>query len=180
MDHVVFISHSLAWGDDLLIAQLCGQLRSHHGLVCDIARRNWEFGAAIVPDLEDEIRSTDCVLAIVMNDGTANRDVIQEVSVARVLGKPVIGIAEKSAYLSPLLEKIPDLVVVDLGSPRIIAGELYSRLATLGNARRVTAALFWVLIATLGEIFASREAASTEPCLNERITQGGRSRQQVH
>jgi len=157
VDYAVFVSHSLAWGDELLISQLCGQLRRYHGLVCHIARRNWKFGPSIITELEDAIRSTDCVLAIMMNDGSATSYVNQEVGVARAMRKPVIGIAEKSAHLSPLFQKIPDLLVLDFESPAGFPGELYSRLATLRNEPRVTAALFWVLIGALGGIFASRE-----------------------
>lgn len=153
----MFFSHSLAWGDELLFAQLCGQLRRHHGLVCNVARRNWKVGPDIIAELEEAIGTTDCLLAMVMNDGTATSYVNQEVGIARAMHKPVIGIAEKSAYLSPLFAKIPDLLVLSFDSPRDVAAELYSRLATLGNEERVTAALFWIVMGTLGAIHATRE-----------------------
>jgi hypothetical protein len=157
MDYAVFVSHSLAWGDELLFAQLCSQLRRHHGLVCHVARRNLDFGPHILAELEEPIRSTDCVLAIVMNDGTATKFVTQEVDIARAMGKPVIGIAEQSAYISPLFEKIPDLLAISFDLPGDLAAKLYERLLTLRVEQRATAALFWVIMATLGAIYATRE-----------------------
>src|SRR5215510_10096309 len=89
-DFAVFVSHSLAWGDELLFAQLCCQLRRYHGLVCQVARR--KLDGPTTAELEDAIGLMDCVLAVVTNDGTATRYVIQEVEIARAMRTPVIGI----------------------------------------------------------------------------------------
>jgi hypothetical protein len=92
-----------------------------------------------------------------MSDGTEASYINLELGIARDLGKPVIAIAEDSAYLGPLLEKVPDLLVIELGAPEECAVGLFSLLSALKTEQRVIVALFWAVIATLGEIFASRE-----------------------
>src|SRR5262245_58967826 len=131
MSWTVFVSHSLAWGDDLLVAQMCEQLRKHHGVDCRMARRTWKVGPSVIGELEDDIGSADCVLALIMNDGTALSYVNQELGIAVARKKPVIGVAERSAYLGPLLAKVPDFVVVSLDAPHECASDLHSRLSTL-------------------------------------------------
>jgi hypothetical protein len=163
MAYTVFVSHSLAWGDELLIAQMCTQLRQHHGLQCRIAVRTWKFGPSVIEPLENEIDAADCVLAMIMNDGTAASYVNQELGIARARRKPVIAIAENSAYLGPLLEKVPETHVIDLDSPRECAVGLYARLAALDTESRIVVALFWAVIATLGEIFVSRRCLPASP-----------------
>ncbi len=156
MAYTVFVSHSVAWGDELLMAQMCAQLKQNHGVECHIARRTWKFGPSVITELEDAITSADCVLAIVMNDGTASSYVNQELGVARAQNKPVIAIAENSAFLTPLLKKVPDALIIRLDSPDECATGLFSHLVTLKAEKPVTVALFWAVIATLGEIFISR------------------------
>ena len=156
MAYNVFVSHSLAWGNDLLIAQICRQLGERHGVECHVALRTWKFGPASIPELEDAIASADCVLAIVTNDGTASSYVNQELGIARTRRKPVIAIAEDSAYLSPLLEKAPDALIVDFESPEKCAEGLVSRLGALSVDKRIATTLFWVVIAALGQIYISR------------------------
>jgi hypothetical protein len=157
MAYTVFVSHSVAWGDELLMAQMCGQLKQNHGVECHISLRNWKVGPSVIDELENAIMSADCVLAIVMNDGTAASYVNQELGIARTRSKPVIAIAESSAHLTPLLERIPDALVIELDSPAQCATGLFSCLSTLKAERSVIIALFWAVTATLGEIFVSRK-----------------------
>lgn len=157
MAYSLFISHSVAWGDEMLIAQLCGQVQKRGEVSCSVARRNWKFGPSVIVELEQSIEAADCVLAIVMNDGTATSYVNQELGIARRLGKPIIGIAEESVHRSPLVEKVPDLLVVRLDSPEDCAVKVFSRMTTLEAGRPVVVALSWIILATLAQIFVSRE-----------------------
>jgi hypothetical protein len=157
MAYTLFVSHSVAWGDELLLAQVCGHLRERGELACHVARRNWKFGPSVIVELEEAIGSADCVLALVMNDGTAASYVNQEVGIAHRLGKPVIGISERSAHVSPLAEKVPDLVTVDLDSPQECAAELFARLAALEAAPRIVTVVSWIVLATLAQIYVSRD-----------------------
>ena len=156
MAYRVFFSHSLAWGDELLLAQRCSQLLEHHGVECHVALRTWKFGPSVIEDLEQAIDSADCVLAIVMIDGGATSYVNQELGIARARGKPVIVIAENSAYLGPLREKAPDALVVEFEAPEKCAKGLISRLDALGVDERIATTLFWLVMAALGEIYISR------------------------
>ena len=151
------MSHSLGWGDDLLIAQACEQLRARHGVSCRMALRNWKVGRSVIGELEAQIAAADCVIAIVTNHGTATSYVNQELGIAIARGKPVVAIVEVSAHMDPLLEKVPDLVPVDFDAPPdAFARPLFARLAALAAGRRVVIALYWAVIATLGEIYLSR------------------------
>jgi hypothetical protein len=156
MSYTLFVSHSVAWGDELLIAQLCGQVRKRE-IACHVARRNWKFGPSVIVELEETIAAADGVLAIVMNDGTAASYVNQELGIARRLGKPVIALVEETAHPSPLLEKVPDLVLVNPDAPDECAITLFSRLATFEADRRVRVALSWLILGTLGWIFMGRD-----------------------
>lgn len=158
MAYTVFVSHSLAWGDELLMAQMCSQLRQHHGVECQIAMRTWKFGLSVITPLENAISSAECVLALVMNDGTATSYVNQELGIACARRKPVIALVENSAHLSPLIEKVPDLRVIEFESPGECATGLLTNLAALPAERRIIVALYWAVIATLGMIFVSRDA----------------------
>lgn len=156
MAYTVYVSHSLAWGDELLMAQMCRQLEQNHGVVCHIARRTWKFGPSVITELENAIMSADCVLAIVMNDGTASSYVNQELGIAHTRSKPVIAMAENSAFLAPLLKKVPDALIIDLDAPEECATGLFAQLVTLKAEKRIIVALMWAVTATLGEIFISR------------------------
>jgi hypothetical protein len=157
MPYTLFISHSLAWGDELLVAQLCAQVQRRDGLACRVARRNWKVGPAAIIELEDAVQSADCILALLMNDGTAASYVNLELGIARRLGKPVVAIAEKSAHVAPLAEKATDLVMVSLDAPRECATGVFARLSTLAAERRIVVALSWIILATLAEIFVTRD-----------------------
>jgi nucleoside 2-deoxyribosyltransferase len=156
MAYQLFVSHSVAWGDELLIAQFCEQAQKRGQVSCHVARRNWKFGPSVIFELEDAIQSADCVLAIVMNDGSATSYVNQELGIARRLGKPIIAIVEESPDRSPLVEKVPDLLVVNLDSPDECAANLFRLLAALEAARPTLVAVAWIILATLGQIFVSR------------------------
>jgi hypothetical protein len=153
----VFISHSLGWGDDLLIAQACEQLGKRHGVDCRMALRTWKVGPSAIGELEERIAAVDCVLAVVTNDGTAASYVNQELGIANARRKPVVAIIETSVYMDPLLDKVPDLIPVNFEAPPDeFAHSLFSRLAALDADPRVAIALYWAAIATVGEIFLSR------------------------
>ncbi|MEK7153373.1 MAG: toll/interleukin-1 receptor domain-containing protein, partial [Patescibacteria group bacterium] len=101
MAYSIFLSHSMTPEDEPLVRTIADQLASL-SINCYIAERDPKYGQPLAHKVENALRTSDCLVAVLTKGGAQSSYVNQEIGLAVGLNKPIIPIVEKEVDLRGL------------------------------------------------------------------------------
>jgi len=144
----VFISHSVR---DMDVVYQFKQWLEHYGIVVYVDSMQPQYGSPLRVKVSDAIAHSDCVIAILTQNGARADWVNQEIGYAIHAGKPIIPVVEDGVKVKGFIAEV-DHVTFQVTDPATAITNVISYVGKLKTGKEQKEKVQAVLIALLGVI----------------------------